>query len=96
MASHIQLRAETDGSVSNGDVRDGLSGMDVSVSSPFGPDGRAVSTAWDDDDVVLRASGDDVTKKSESALVSAVESVAGVEEVTVEDGGYETPTDDEE
>lgn len=104
MAAHIHLAAETadgyrtsdqdgDGDVvSNADVRAALSDLDVSESSPVAASGRLLATAVEEGAVHVRGGAKrsgSFTKKSQSALVEAVESVDGLADVTVESGGYD-------
>lgn len=105
MSSELHVTAEHDGSVSNAAVRDALSGLDVSESSPITADASQVgishSTEADgegDDGEVhhhveLHVSGHDGewTKTSQEALLDALKDLDGVdvESVSVE-GGHES------
>jgi hypothetical protein len=92
MAGGIVIVADHDGTLESAAVREALTDLDVSESSPVTADAPQVGPGVSDSTVTLTISGHggDFTKKSQTALTDAVKSIDAVdpETVTVEDGGY--------
>lgn len=86
----FHLAADHDGSLGNAEVRDVLTGMDVSESSPVDANGRDLGTEVGDDTLHLRGDSGDWTKKSTEAVTDAVKNLDAVDAKSVEvEGGYD-------
>lgn len=98
MASHLVLDVAHDGSVEVGDVSAALSGLDVSQTSPVDADGSTFGCLPGDGSIEVRNRGHDGrwTKKSQEAVLGALEAIEGVTDIEIVEGGYEPRDDDEE
>lgn len=94
MASHIEIRAEITPDVSKSDVYAALRTVtdeDLSVRSPVSEQLRQVAVVMHGDHLLARSHGHrgQWSQTSQEAVIEAIESVDGVSDVEVVDGGFE-------
>jgi hypothetical protein len=91
-STNIEVIADHDGSLTRNGLREALTGLDVSKTSPLSASGDELGISVTDDGLELRVQGfeGEFTKTSEDGLVSALKSVEAVDSqtVAVTTGGY--------